>query len=115
MENTRTFSISEKTVDLVISKLKAIQLSSEDNTVLTQVNHILDIFENITKPKEACLKDIIYKTMQEVKNDDPDLHFNLYMLYRKIEDVKISEEDAKDIFETYMKMRQFDKILCKRY
>jgi hypothetical protein len=115
MEGNRTLSINEDTLNLVVSKLKKIQLSSEDKIVSSQINCILDIFEDIINSNRLSLKDLIRKVMQEVKKDDPELHFNLYMLNRKIENEKISEDEAKNIFETYMKIRNFDKLLSNRY
>jgi hypothetical protein len=115
MEGNRTLSINEETLNLVVSKLKKIQHSSEDKIVSSQITSILDIFEDITKSKEPCLEDLIYKSMLEAKKDDPDLYFNLYMLYRKIQNEKISKDEAKNVFETYMKIRNFDKLCSNRY
>ncbi len=49
--------------------------------------------------------------MKETKNTNPDLSSKLYILYRKYVSNKIKEEEAREIYETYIVMENFERIV----
>ncbi len=49
--------------------------------------------------------------MKEVRLDNPELNSKLYILYRKLSDGKITEEDARILYDVYIKSQAYDKLI----
>ncbi|MCS4522329.1 hypothetical protein JTT07_18510 [Clostridium botulinum] len=49
--------------------------------------------------------------MKEVRLDNPELNSKLYILYRKLSDGKITEEDARILYDVYIKSQVYDKLI----
>lgn len=114
MNLNKTILIDYDTVDNLISELKKISYSNDKDFILAKVNYVVTKLENLSNKSDESIKNSIFKTMNEVKLEDPELHFNLYMLYRKLEENKITEEEAVYKYELYMKIKHFDKMMFNR-
>lgn len=102
-------NVKKKTVKRVLDQLNNILLISKDEAVNDKINEvILTINEEVEAKlkEEIVIEDLIYKKMKEIKTRDEGLHFKLYMLYRKLQDGKISEEDAKRTYKSYFGLLQ---------
>lgn len=102
-----------ETLSKVKTILNEIKILSQDKTVRDKVDEILEIVDrgsmNTVNKKEMdgeALIDIIYKKMKKTK--DRDLNVKLYMLYRKLEERQISEEEALKLYEIYIKTEYND-------
>jgi hypothetical protein len=104
MNNTDLISIDKQVIEKIIYELSAIQLFCEDKFILERVKKV----SNLIRPyadnnDEVSIRDIIYDRMQETRMKDEDLHFQLYMLHRKLAEGQITESQAKYAYEQYVK------------
>ncbi|MFX0548798.1 hypothetical protein ACOAKC_05615 [Hathewaya histolytica] len=105
------------TVKKIKSILEEIKILSQDKPVMDKLEEINCILENnnivhnenSSKDEEEKLLDLIYNKMKSTK--DKDLNVKLYMLYRKLEDEKISNEEARELYEVYIKTEYNDRYI----
>lgn len=105
-----------ETVSKVKNILNEIRILSQDKNVRDKIEEIFQILErgsmNTVNKKDMdgeALIDTIYKKMKKTK--DKDLNVKLYMLYRKLEEGQISEEEALKLYEIYIKTEYNDIYL----
>lgn len=100
-------SIEKKKIKLILNQLNELLLMNDNIVIKDKINEIiLAINEEIEVKDEIVIEDLIYKRMTEMKSKDEELHFKLYMLYRKLQDGKITESDAKLTYKSYFGMLQ---------
>ncbi|MVX67370.1 hypothetical protein GKZ28_27505 [Clostridium chromiireducens] len=103
-------SISEKIVvnkdklEKIQTKLRGLKVMVHDKETQLLVTDILELLDGELKENDNSVEDMIYNKMNETKNSNPDLHFRLYMLYRKLSDGKIGEDEALKAYKTYISM-----------
>lgn len=88
-------------LEKIETKLRGLKLTVKDKEVQSEINEILELFDEGLKTKNVSLKEMIEDKMNETKFSDPEQHFKLYMLYRKLEENKITEEEALKVYELY--------------
>lgn len=92
--------VHEDSVQKLVVGLREIKLMSDLLSIRKKANELLKIFEEEKKKEdETPLDEIIYKKMKETT--DGELNVKLYMLYRKLQDGKVSEREARRLFELY--------------
>ncbi|WP_125152158.1 hypothetical protein [Clostridium rectalis] len=91
------------------SRATAIKLISNDKQIIKEASEILSIIEEQFKVNSVSLLERINQKMKETKLSNPELNANLYILYRKLSDNKISEEDAAVLYDLYVSSEPFDK------
>ncbi len=96
--------VNKDTLEKMQTKLRGLKLMVQDKEIQSLVIDILELLDNELRAKDSSLEDIIYDKMKETKNSNPDLHFKLYMLYRKLSDGKIDENEALKNYKVYMSM-----------
>jgi len=74
-----------------------------------KASELLNLLEDKPMIKVNSLYEMIEDKMKETKYTNSELNVNLYLLYRKLIDEKISEKEALDTFEMYMKEEEFNK------
>jgi hypothetical protein len=101
MDNDKIM-IEPKVFEKIKNGLNQVRIKSMDDEVKAIVDLLLKLLEN--KDSEDIdfnsLEDTIYNKMKTTK--DKDLNVKLYMLYRKLQDGKISEEEALKLYELYI-------------
>lgn len=103
-------SVSEKIVvkkdnlEKMKVKLRGLKVSIEDKSVQSAIGEILDLLDNELNDRDISLENTIKNKMIETKISNPDQHFKLYMLYRKLVEKRITEEDALKDYEIYIHM-----------
>lgn len=103
-------SVSEKIVvkkdslEKMKVKLRGLKVSIEDKSVQSAIGEILDILDNELNDRDISLENTIKNKMIETKISNPDQHFKLYMLYRKLVEKRITEEEALKDYEIYLHM-----------
>lgn len=101
--------VNEDIISKIQSRAKAIKVISKDKQVLKEAEEILQIVESIFNDNTMTLVEKVEKKMRETKFTDPEMNANLYILYRKLSDGKISQQDASALFEMYINAESFDK------
>jgi hypothetical protein len=99
MDNSSIISINREVIENIMYELNAMQLLCDDKFIMNRLNKILNLLKPYTvEVNESSIKNIIYQKMQETRNIDADLHLQMYMLYRKLEEGKINEEQARNAY-----------------
>jgi len=93
----------------VKSGIREILVLSEDKNLRKKADELLNLLENKPVVKIDSLYEMIEEKMKETKYSNSQLNVSLYLLYRKLVDQKISEKEALDTFERYMKEEEFNK------
>lgn len=101
--------VNQEVVTKIQSRAMAIKLTSKDRQVIKEAEEILEIIEKILKDNTLTLNEKIEKKMKDTKFSDPEMNANLYILYRKLSDGKISPKDAEALFQLYINTEPFDK------
>lgn len=102
-------SLNMETIKKIKSSVTNIKLLSNDKYVKKEADELLTIIDNELKLGELSIIDMIYEKMKETKRSNPELSADLYILYRKLTDKKITEIEAMELFELNLQMEPFDK------
>lgn len=94
--------VNRESIEEIQTKLKGLKLRSNSKEIQSTINEIIEILNNELNIKNISIEDMIKNKMIETKISNPELHFKLYMLYRKLCDGKINEEDALKYYEIYI-------------
>lgn len=109
MANSDKINLNLDTMKKIKSGLTNIKLLSNDKYVKKEAEELIKIIDSELTLGEMSLEEMIHERMKEVKNSDPTLSADLYILYRKLVDGKISEREALELFESCVQMEPFDK------
>ncbi|KAJ51170.1 hypothetical protein BD780_002376 [Clostridium tetanomorphum] len=101
--------IHKETLVRIQSRAMAIKFLSKDKQLTKEVEEILELIDKEIKANSMSLIEKIEHKMKETKLTNPEMNANLYILYRKLSDGKISETDASALFELYINTEPFDK------
>lgn len=86
--------VNKEGLDKIKIKLKGLKVSVEDKNAKSIIDEILKIFDDEIFNENISLEKIIKDKMAETKVSNPDQNFKLYMLYRRLTDNKITQEEA---------------------
>lgn len=109
----KKIAIDADVIEKVLLELREIMEFYPDDMLKLKVRNIAKLLSNASncKMQEESLIDEVYDKMKESKTKNPELNTKLYMLYRSLSDGKISEEEAKYLFEVYLQMYPDDEII----
>ncbi|MCY6356484.1 hypothetical protein [Clostridium sp. ZS2-4] len=111
MEKKKVY-IENEIIEKVLFELKEIKDCCAEDTLKIRMSKVIKMLSKASDCNtENLLEDVIYEEMKESMTKNPELHSKLYMLYRSLTDGKISEEAAKQLFETYLQMYPTDTII----
>ncbi|EJP6470945.1 hypothetical protein K8O96_15175 [Clostridium sporogenes] len=111
-KNSNNIMVEEALIRKMLSELKDIQTLSSERLLQEKIDLLMKYMENMIKYKDdEPFQDTIYKKMKEVRLDNPELNSKLYILYRKLSDGKITEEDARILYDVYIKSQAYDKLI----
>jgi hypothetical protein len=100
MKDDKIITINLQDIQKIISELYIIQSICDDKLIKDKVEKVLSLINSSTNiGLEVSIADVIFDKMKEIRYIDEDAYFKLYMIYRKLEDGKISESEAKAIFK----------------
>lgn len=103
MSNEEKLLISKECIDKVKSGLNTIKVVTKDKNIKKEAEDLLSLLEAETAVNELSLEERILKKMKETKSVDPDMNANLYILHRKLVNKQITELQALQMFEMYIK------------
>lgn len=111
MVNDEKVLISKKCINNIISGLSSIKVVSKEKSIKKEAEKLLKLVQNEISLGNMSLEDKIREKMKETKKTDPDMNANLYILYRKLINKQITEEQALQLFEMYVKIEPYDTRL----
>lgn len=103
MNSEEKILISKECIDKIRSGLNTIKVVTKDKNIKKEAEELLRLLEAETSGNELSLDERILKKMRETKNVDPDMNANLYILHRKLVNNQITEQQALQMFEMYIK------------
>lgn len=95
--------ISKECINKIKSGLNMIKVVTKDKNIKKETEDLLRLLEVETAVNELSLEERILKKMKETRTVDPDMNANLYILHRKLVNKQITEQQALQIFEMYIK------------
>ncbi|MCY6370397.1 hypothetical protein [Clostridium ganghwense] len=104
--------IKDEMIEKIIQELKEIEIVAAEEIVKTKVQKLVEYINSVSEiKKEKAFKDILHEKMKESKIKNPELHIKLYMLYRDLQNGKVSEHDANRMYEDYLQMYPDDMMV----
>lgn len=101
--------VSKDVLIKIKSRAQTIKSLCKDKALIKEADEILDLInKELNKDAETVMEKIEQK-MKETRNVNPDLNASLYILYRNLMKNKITEEDALELYKTYLESEVFDK------
>lgn len=109
----KKIEIEKEVLEKVLLELNEIKNLFPEESLKIKVNNLITILSKASNfdIDDKSLLDIIYEKMREARGKNPELDTKLYMLYRSLSEGKTSEEDARQLFEIYLQMYPYDKII----
>lgn len=96
----------------ITSELKEMEILAVDGVVKIKIQKLLEYINSISKASdEKPCEEMLHEKMKESKIKNPELHIKLYVLYRDLQNDKVSEYDAKRMYEDYLQMYPDDIIV----
>ncbi|MBC2582118.1 hypothetical protein [Clostridium sp. DJ247] len=103
MDNNEKVLIGKELIVKIQSGLHTIRLTTKDKNIKKEAETLLKLLETETTFNSLSLEEKILQKMKETKGTDPDLNANLYILHRKLVNKQISEQQALQLLEMYIK------------
>lgn len=104
MDSSERIAVKKDSLEKMKVKLKMLKVSVEDKSAKSLIVEILEFLDNEIMFEKISVEQMIKDKMIETKVSNPDQHFKLYMLYRKLQDNKITQEEALREYEIYIKL-----------
>lgn len=101
MNTSEKILVEKDRLEKMQVKLKGLKLIVEDRNAQSVIGEILELLDNELNDERVSVENMIKNKMNETKYSNPDQHFKLYMLYRKLVDNKITEEEALKGYKAY--------------
>lgn len=102
--------MDKKSFDNIINELNILKLSISDNKSKIIIEKILDMMKQYKDESMLIsLKEKIEQKMTEYKYKNPEASTSLYILLRKLESGKLSQEEASDIFQKLVAEEAFNR------
>ncbi|ANP69845.1 hypothetical protein GTH52_02430 [Clostridium tyrobutyricum] len=103
--------ISRECIEKIRTELKIIKVNTNNRNFKKDVSKLLDMLESELNYDNISLKEKIFSKMKETKNSDPSMNANLYILYRNLVNGRITEEEALELYNMYIKIEPYDKTI----
>ena len=111
MSGSQKVLIPKDSIDKLISGLKGIRVTTREKNTRKEVDKLLSLIEEDLSQKNIPLKEQILEKMKESKGVDPNLNANLYILYRNLDSGRITEEQAFELFQMYVRIDPYNKTI----
>lgn len=103
--------ISKSCINKLVSGLKTVKLSEKNKILKKQIAQMLNMLDDELNYSNVSLEERILEKMKETKTSDPDMNANLYILYRNLTNGRITEEQALDRYNMYIKIEPYEKTI----
>lgn len=101
MGNNKYINIEKETIENILLDLNNVLLTCDSLSSREKIEKIILTLSKTIDRDNVSIDDLILDKMRQTKVKDPDLHLKLYMLHRKLQDGKISEEEARAVYKNY--------------
>lgn len=110
MESNEKILIKKEVIDKMKAGLHTIRLTTKEKSIKKEAEALVKLLEGETNLDGISLEEKILQKMKETKNVDPDMNANLYILHRKLVNGQISEQQALELFQSYVKTDFFSGL-----
>lgn len=83
-------------------------MTTKDKIIKKEAERLFNLLEEELSINSLSLEERILKKMKETKTTDPDMNANLYILHRKLVNRQITEKQALEMFEVYVKIEPYE-------
>lgn len=102
----------EEMIEKITSELEEIEILACEEVIKTKVQNLLEYINSVSGiNKKESFEDILHEKMKESKTKNPELHIKLYVLHRDLEKGKVSEYNARGLYEDYLQMYPDDSMV----
>lgn len=108
MNNEGKMYIDRQLIEKVRNGLSTIKVTSKEKNVRKEAERLFNLLEEELSINSLSLEERILKKMKETKTTDPDMNANLYILHRKLVNRQITEKQALEMFEVYVKIEPYE-------
>lgn len=110
MPKDSKLSIDMDSFEKIKSEIKMLSIICNDGVVKKRLEELLSALNTITRSTDSLtIEEMIVQKMEQTKRVDKELNANLYILHQNLIRGKISEEDAKRLFEDYLRLAEYRK------
>lgn len=109
MSADANISINREEYERIRAEINMLSMICNDDVVKKRLIELFNHLNRITDSNEMNIEEIIEKKLMETKRTDKELNANLYILYQNLKREKISVEDAKRLFEDYLRLAEYNK------
>lgn len=102
METNEKILVERTYLEKIKTKLEGLKVTVNSDSAEGVIYDILNLLDDELKVKQISVKSKIYSTMEQTKFSNPDLNFKLYILHRKLQENKISDEEALRLYKCYI-------------
>jgi len=99
MDVSEKIFVKKDSLGKILTKLRGLKVMAKDKEMQLTIDQILELLDDELKVKDISVEEMIRDKMDETKISNPEKHLKLYMLYRKLVENKITEEEALNIYE----------------
>lgn len=105
-------NLDRETIEKILAELNEVESLTPEDAIKFRINNIINILSKAANLKdEESIEDMVYRKMKEAVSKNPDLHVKLYMLYRNLTEGKVSQEEAREMYENYVQMYPYDTMI----
>jgi hypothetical protein len=109
MNNSKTDKSMLKILEKVQNKLKEMELSCPDYETKEKLLNLIDFIEEETSDSKTIFAEMVYNKVKETRGVSSELNTYFYLLYRNLEQDKVSLEEAQKLYNMYVKEFEYYK------
>jgi phosphotransacetylase len=109
MSTESKISLSSDDFERIRAEINMLSIICTDDVVKKRLIELSNHLNEMTNSQNINIEEMIEKKLVETKRTDKDLNASLYILYQNLKREKISVEDAKRLFEDYLRLAEYNK------
>ncbi|MDW8799673.1 hypothetical protein P8V03_00720 [Clostridium sp. A1-XYC3] len=102
--------INKECIDKIKAGMHTIRVTTKEKKTRREIEALINMLESEINLDNLSLEEKILQKMRETKSADPEMNANLYILHRKLINGQITEEQALELFEMYVKTNDFNSF-----
>lgn len=102
MDNNEKILINKEILEKIKGRLEGLRLMSSERDVKKELESLIKIFIEEIESEKLSFRELLSEKIRETKYSNPELNFKLYMLQRKLDDGKVSDEEALKAYDLYV-------------
>lgn len=102
MDNNEKILINKEVLEKIKLRLEGVRLMSSEKDVKKDLESIIKIISDEIDSEKVSFRELLDEKIRDTKYSNSELNFKLYMLRRKLEDGKISDEEALKAYDLYV-------------